>query len=69
MDYFCYQVSQSPLISKGSEFGGFSIDYVQSINSELTDSQISSSSPMWTFFCFYVKFVTSERQNFEYDNS
>jgi len=61
----CCQVSQLLLNNKSSEFDGFSIGYVQSITSELTDSQISFSSLVQTLFCHYSHFVTSKRQNFE----
>ena len=64
-----YQVSQSPLNNKGSDFSDFSIGYVHSITSELIDSQTLSSSLMQTFFYRYVQFVTSEWQNSKSGNS
>jgi len=50
MDFFSCQVSQLALNSKASDFGGFSIGYIQSINSELTDSQISFPVQCGHFF-------------------
>jgi len=62
MNFFCCQVSQSTLNSKGSEFVGFSIGYIQFITSELTDNQISSSCLVQTFLCRYIQFVISNEK-------
>ena len=45
---FTIMSSSSPLNDRNPELGGFSISHVQSTTSELTDNQVSSSSPVGT---------------------
>ena len=45
---FCHHVHFITSEWQNFELGGFSIGHVQSITSELTDSQVSSFSLMWT---------------------
>ena len=60
---FCRYVQSITSERKNSDFDSLSIGYVQSIISELTDSQISSSSPVQTFFCHNIQSITFKRQN------
>ena len=70
MEFFIFTVmfSSPPLNGKNPELDGFSIGYVHD-TSELTDNQVSSSSPVGTTPLRYVQFATSEWPDFESSNS
>jgi len=69
MKFFIFIVTSSlpPLNGKNPELGGFSIGYVHD-TSELTDNQVSSSSPVGLYLCRHVQFASSELQYFESSN-